>query len=299
MTTAADLTDKTYHVALGPVLNGKITPGDPFWTTFNGSFVNQKLTQLDIAAELYDGHPITTCCNPQWRKAENYRLGQHIGLDFDTEDKRSTIPVLMKDPFIAKYASLIYTTPSHTPDKPRARVLFMLDQPIYQAKNYAMAATALLWIFGTADRQCKDPVRLFYGCKPGAGEMEWLNHELPLEIVKDLIERYRVTGEQQRKRTQRTAPTAYQPADQARIRHALSHINPWSIGYDEWVSVLMAIHSELPGADGLALAESWADGFPNEVEIKWRGFNGSGNGIGKVTVGTLFALAKEHGWEAG
>lgn len=290
-------TDKQYHVALGPVLTGKIPPGDPYWREFNGAFRNVELKQLDIASELYEGRPITTQCDPPWRKAENYALGQHIGLDFDTEDKRSTFKVLLKDSFISKYGSIIYTTPSHTPDKPRARVIFMLDRPIHQARNYTLAASALLWIFGTADRQCKDPVRFFYGCKPGAGEMEWLNNELPLDIVKDLISRYKATGRANHRRVHRGPIRTSGDTDRQKIVDALNHLDPWSVSYNEWVSVLMAIHSEMPGAAGLSLAESWADGKPHEVEQKWRSFDPSGNASGQVTVATLFKLAKDRGWE--
>ena len=251
----------TYHVALGPVLNNKIPHGDPYWQKFNGSFVNSELPQLEIASALYDGRAITTCCDPQWRKTENYQKGQHIGLDFDTEDKRSTIPALMKDTFISRYASIIYTTPSHTPDKPRARVIFLLDVPIFQPRNYTLTAASLLWIFGAADRQCKDPVRFFYGGKPGATEMEWLNNELPLTLVKDLIQRYQKTGATTRREAQRK----YKPgtADEQKIADALKHLDPWQLDYDEWLSVLMAIHSEL-GTGGFSLAESWADGKPGE-----------------------------------
>jgi len=286
--------DNTYHIGIGPALNAKIAHGDPYWFTFNGSFVNKELPQLDIASALYDGHAITTCCNPQWRKTENYKLGQHIGLDFDTEDKRSTIPELMKDSFIKKYASIIYTTPSHTPDKPRARVIFLLDQPIHQPNNYALAATSLLWIFGAADPQCKDPVRFFYGGKPGATEMEWLNNELPVMLVKDLIQRYKSTGTTTRKQTQRN----YTPGttNEQKIADALKHINPWSLDYEEWVMVLMAIHSELPGGNGLSLARSWGDGKPGEVEQKWKGFDSNGNVSGKISIGTLFSFAKDRGW---
>jgi hypothetical protein len=285
--------ENTYHVAIGPALSRKIPPGDSFWRTFNGAFENQQLTQLNVARRLYDGHSITTCCDPQWRKSENYKLGQHIGLDFDTEDKRSSIPYLVKEPFIQKYGSIVYTTPSHTPDKPRARVIFLLDAPIHQAKNYVLAVSALLWMFGSADRQCKDPVRFFYGGKPGACEMEWLEHELPLALVKDMIRRYQVTGNRERRRS------TFQPrdTDQREIVDALKHINPWSISYSEWVSVLMAIHSEMPGPDGESLAEQWADGYKNEVAQKWRSFKDSGNYNGQVTVGTLFALAKANGWQ--
>jgi len=289
--------DDTYHIGVGPVLQGKIPPGSPYWHEFNGSFRNQQLPQLDIASALFDGHAITTCCEPQWRKADNYKRGQHIGLDFDTEDQRSTIPALLKDRFIRRYASILYTTPSHTPDKPRARVLFLLDAPIYQPQNYAMAATALLWVFGAADRQCKDPVRFFYGGKPGACEMEWLGHELPIELVKDLIRRYQATGKAERRRTQRD----YAPgtADERDVVDALKHIDPWRIDYDEWVAVLMAIHSEIPGPRGMSLADMWADGYPGEVEHKWRSFDANGNTSGRVGIGTLFALAKNGGWEHG
>jgi len=285
---------ESYHIAIGPVLQHKIPPGDLYWREFNGSFVNSTLDQVSIASDLYDGHAITTCCNPQWRKAENYKCGQHIGLDFDTEDKRSIIATLMKDPFIDKYGAIIYTTPSHTPDKPRARVIFLLDTPIYQAQNYTRVATALLWIFGAADRQCKDPVRFFYGARPGAAEMEWLNHELPLGLARDLIARYQSTGNATRKRAQR----AYVPgtADEHQIMDALKHIDPWRLDYDEWVAVLMAIHSEL-GSSGLSLAESWAAGNKGEVEQKWRSFHMDGNVSGRVSIGTLFALAKDGGWE--
>lgn len=287
--------DSLYHVALGPSLPGKIPSGDSRWHQFNGSFVNQELPQIDIASALYDGHPITTCCDPQWRKSENYQMGQHLGLDFDTEDQRSTIAMLMKDPFIKKYGSILYTTPSHTPDRPRARVLFMLDTPIRQAKNYTLAAASLLWIFGAADSQCKDPVRFFYGAKPGAAEMEWLGGELPLSLVKDLIQRYQTTGNNMRKQTQHNP--IQRSSDEREVADALRYINPWSLSYDEWVAILMAIHSEFPGPGGLSLADSWADGHPGEVELKWRSFDSSGNVSGRVGLGTLFALAKDNGWE--
>jgi len=283
-----------YRIAIGPVLQSKIAPGDPYWGTFNGAFKNSALDQVTIASDLYDGHAITTCCDPQWRKAENYQCGQHIGLDFDTEDKRSTIQTLLKDSFISKYASILYTTPSHTPDKPRARVIFLLDTPIYQAKNYTLVASALLWIFGAADRQCKDPVRFFYGARPGACEMEWLNHELPLTLARDLIARYQATGNATHKQAQRTFTPG--TADERQVTDALKHIDPWRLDYDEWVAVLMALHGEL-GAGGLSLAESWADGKPHEVEQKWRRFDANGNVSGRVGIGTLFALAKQNGWE--
>jgi hypothetical protein len=283
-----------YHVALGPQLEGKIPYGDPYWSKFNASFENRELDQPAIAAALYDGHPITTQHTNHWRKSENYLLGQHLGIDFDTEDQRSSLATLKRDPFIAKHAAILYTTPSHTPDKPRGRALFLLDTPIHQAVNYTLAATALLWFYSTADRQCKDAARFFYGGRPGACEMEWLGNELPLDVIKDMIKQYQQTGQRARRQAQeRYTP---QTADEADVVSALKVIDAWGIDYDEWVNVLMAIHTEFPGPNGEAIATSWADGKDGEVAHKWRSFNRQGNTTGRVGIGTLFQMAKERGW---
>ena len=287
----------TYKVALSSPLEGKIPTGDPRWGAFNASFRNVELTSNDIAAALYDGCPITTWHKNNWRKIDNYICGQHIGLDFDSEDQKSTIPALMKDPFIKKYASIVYTTPTHRPDAPRTRAIFLLDTPIMQAKNYVAAASALLQMYGSADRQCKDAVRFFYGGKPGACEMEWMENTLPVSLIKDMIAR--VTTRPERKRTERRDYPAG-TADQQRVMDALHHINPWSIDYGEWVSILMALHTEysdpLDRDAGLPIAEAWADGVQDEVRRKWYSFKRDGNISGRVGIGTVFAIAKQHGW---
>jgi len=289
-----DAFDNTYKVAFGPVMTDKLPYGDSRWSWFNSSFENLQLKQDEIASRIYDGRPITTQHANHWRKTENYLMGQHIGIDFDTEDKRSTLPTLCKDPFVNKYGAMVYTTPSHTPDKPRARVLFLLDTPIQQATNYALAATALLWVFSSADRQCKDAARFFYGGRPGACEIEWLANELPLDLIKDLIRRYQNTGKQaQRQLQRRYEPTTTEESD---VVAALRHIDAWGISYDEWLSILMAIHAEFPGDNGLSMANAWAQGRDGEVERKWRGFNAQGNVSGRVGIGTLFAMAKDRGW---
>lgn len=289
-----DVEARTYSVAIGPIQQKKIPYGDPYWPTFNASFENRDLTQTQIASELYDGHPITTQHKNHWRTSANYLMGQHLGIDFDTEDLRSSLPQLGKDSFIHKYGSMIYTTPSHTPDKPRARIIFLLDTPIKQPINYTLTASALLWIFGTADRQCKDAVRFFYGGKPGVCELDWIGNELPLDIIKDLIKRYQQTGQQARKQLH----SRYEPgtASEREVVDALKTIDAIGIGYDEWIAVLMAIHSEFPGANGEAIAESWAQGKPREIEGKWKGFNATGGVLGRVGIGTLFKMAKDAGW---
>jgi len=276
----------THKIAFSRIpLEQKIPPGSSVWPKFNASFENLELDAMEITNRIYCGYPFTTWHSNHWRNAENYLLGQHIGIDFDTEDEQSSLAHLAKDKFVQKYAHIIYTTPSHTPDKPRARVLFLLDTPIQQSKNYGLAATALLWLFGTGDRQCKDSCRFFYGSIDCA--VEYLGNELPLARVIDLIAQYRKTGEQQRRKATKNN---YNPnANETEIASALKRIQPWSIDYDHWLKVLIAIYNEL-GDSGIALAESWAEGIDGEVQRKFSSFRSSAK-TDKITVGTLFAIA--------
>ena len=164
------------------------------------------LTRLDLVEAIYTGHPITTWHRNHWRAGNNFECGQAIGLDFDTEDDRSRLTTLTADKFIARHSALIHTTRSHTPEKPRARVIFL---PILLSSKlqmyYALAAQFLLWLFGAAYRQCKDPMRFWYGA-PGC-EVEYFENVLPIATLKHLIAQYQETGKRERTRQTWTAST--------------------------------------------------------------------------------------------
>lgn len=193
----------THRVAISSwALDHKIPPGSPDWRGFNASFVNRDVTAFDLACQVYDGHAFTTWHKDNWRTTANFVCGQHIGLDFDNGDQSSSLETLRSSQFIGKFASMIYTTPSHTPTAPRARVVFLLDTPIQQAQNYALSAAALLWLFGTADRQCKDAARFFYGSL--RCEMEMFDNVLPLATVKHIIAQYQASGRRELRRQVRT-----------------------------------------------------------------------------------------------
>ena len=197
------MTDPTYRIAVSTwALDHKLAPGAPEWSAFNASFTNQSLTPFDFAHAIYDGHPFTTWHANNWRTSANYVCGQHLGLDFDAGDQTSTLPALLDNPFIHRHANILYTTPSHTPEAPRARVVFLLDTPIMQATNYALAAAALLWLFGTADRQCRDASRFFYGSM--RCEMEMFDNVLSLATVKHIIAQYQASGKREMQRHTRT-----------------------------------------------------------------------------------------------
>lgn len=78
------------------------------------------------------------------------------------------------------------------------------------------------------------------------------------------------------------------------VEELLAHI-PADLSYQDWVSVLMALHERFGGSEeGLALADRWsatgAKYRKGEVAAKWRSFKRNG-----VSWATVPALARQHG----
>lgn len=146
-------------------LDGKLADGDPRWKQFTGSFDNQQLEVVEIANAIYTGHAYCPWQQTQWRASDNFHSAQHIAVDLDTDDTRSSFDTLLHHDLVKMYAGLMHTTPSHTPDTPRARVLFFLDQPITNPEGYRQAVIFLMSQFDGADAACKDPSRFYYGAR--------------------------------------------------------------------------------------------------------------------------------------
>jgi hypothetical protein len=82
----------------------------------------------------------------------------------------------------------------------------------------------------------------------------------------------------------------YSDLNTEKIRHALTFI-PAQLDYDDWLKILMAVHSEYPDSTGIELIESWSPGFSGVVEQKFRSFN-----RGNVTKGTMFYYSRQYGY---
>ncbi len=86
------------------------------------------------------------------------------------------------------------------------------------------------------------------------------------------------------------------PIEEGQAVSMLAAINPDDLEYDDWLRLGMAVKSQLPGGEGLAIWDEWsASGNRykvNECSSRWRGFSDFGTARG----GTLFYLAKQAGW---
>ena len=108
-----------------------------------------------------------------------------VGLDFD----KSLPPEQVREAFI-QYCGFVTTTKSHTPEKPRTRVVLMLDKPML-AKHYATLWTLLRDQAAQhgleADEQCKDVSRFwFHPSRPIDGSTTYFQ---PLDGVKISVDK--------------------------------------------------------------------------------------------------------------
>ena len=120
------------------------------------------------------------------RSQANFLSAQHLVLDFDNGDETCSLDALEADPFIRTHAALLYATLSSTPEAPRSRVLFLLDQPVTDTEIYNNLAKGLVRHFPTSDQTVGEAARFLYGMKPGddyriLGKI--LSNELALSLV--------------------------------------------------------------------------------------------------------------------
>ena len=171
-----------------------------WWRQFNGEFRNFDLPSTEaLIWAIQEGYS-HTAQHSRYRKKDNFICGQHVGLDFDTGDRRSSLSELLKNNFINENASFLHTTESHTKTSPRGRVIFILERPIFSRDKYSLLTEAFAHTFSTtggADSSCRDPVRLFFGSEKC--EVTQLNHVLSLNKAATVISTYKETNMPQRK----------------------------------------------------------------------------------------------------
>lgn len=176
-----------------------------WWREFNGGFKNFDLPSVDhLIWAIQEGYAYTAQHNG-YRRHDNFLCGQHVGLDFDTGDERSSFATLTANKYIRKNASFIHTTPSYTDDEPRTRVVFVLEQAIYTKKKYSILTEAFANKFATsvgADPSCKDPVRLFFGSKDC--RVQKLGNVLSVEAAAEVVIPYK----EQKRRNRSVSPSA-------------------------------------------------------------------------------------------
>jgi hypothetical protein len=253
------------------------------------------LSPLDLVNHITAGMPFAIAhFLDGYRKSSNFIASELIAIDVDGNENNVPLTTeeylaLLQNPFVQQYAFAVIQTASSQDNAYKCRVLFRLSETITDAREYKALVTEVMRHMPYADPAAKDAARAFFGGKPGRPadflapdnclDVAWLHEQLRLH-----------TQAKKTPPSPTSSPPSYSDPDIEQVREALRFIPP-ILDYDTWVSILMAVHSAFPGADGVALIEEWSPGTPGEVERKFASFTQH-----TVTLGTLFHIAKQHGY---
>lgn len=168
--------DQPIDVMINRSIKGKMPKGatKDQWREYNSAFQLLHTTAYGLAKEVYKGYGFCPVYDGR-RKKEYFGEAFHVGVDFDSGDERSSIAYLSTVPVVRDYASFAYTTPSHTEEKPKARVVWVFEESIMDLGSYELLFHALLWKLPQADQGVKDGLRLYFG-SPGC--QVWGNWKL-------------------------------------------------------------------------------------------------------------------------
>lgn len=169
-------TNKRLFDKIAPIHKQHYADGWENKTTTIDALVSSILSGFAFAPQYEDGN----------RKGSKFICSNVIAADFDGT---RTLDDIRNDPYVNAYASFIYTTPSHTAEQPRARAVFICDEPITKAAHYADALLGLAEKLGS-DLTANDGARCFFGSSNA--EVWRYPNVLPADQLNLLIERGRL-----------------------------------------------------------------------------------------------------------
>lgn len=152
---------KALKVAVNRRIINKIEKGDTkSFGLLTRECENVEVTLRELAAIVNDGHPFCAQHRDS-RKNENFICSDVLAVDID--DGMSLSEALELE-FVKQYGGFIYTTPSHTTEHHRFRIVFQTERTITTPAEMTAAYQGLIRKFG-GDEACKDACRAFYGSK--------------------------------------------------------------------------------------------------------------------------------------
>jgi hypothetical protein len=173
------------------------------------------------------------------REESNYISRQLCMVDIDDG---MTIQELFENDFYNEYGAGFYTTARHTDDAHRFRIMFVLEEPEYDALRMRKIIRGLLEIYESGDKSCKDASRIYYGV-PNCVIKEYTDKVLPKLITDELVNMIdRIDNEKVKTQDyQRQYDTQY---DEIYVSQLLSKIAN-NVGnlhgqYDDWLSIAWA-----------------------------------------------------------
>ena len=209
-------------------------------------------------------------------------------------DDGMTIQDLFKDDFYNLYGAGFYTTPSHTDDNHRFRIIFRLERKETDKERYKKIVKGLMSVYNHADAACKDASRLYYGT-PNCEIKDMTNKLLIDDAVESLIEYADILEQQEIEMLQQMPTPNYvqHQYDVDYVEELLNRIQRLTGSlrgeYETWRQIAWATCGTLNVSDAQALMmRHWPDKTKKELQTL-KSFKAS---QAKHKVGTLIHMSK-------
>src|SRR5579872_1494741 len=130
--------EATYPLSINPNISGKPAKSDK--VDLARGFRSIDATPDEIFEHISRGYAIAPQYSGGHRKTSNFIQSGFLAADIDGG---LTLEEAQQHPFVLRNASFIHTTASHTDQHHRLRIVFLLDEPITKAADYAAAQFGL------------------------------------------------------------------------------------------------------------------------------------------------------------
>ena len=127
---------------------------------------------------------------PQWKRPRRieglFKSCQVMALDFDNGESVNDINKQARE--LGLQFNLIHHSFSSTPDHPKLRGIFFLEQEITSFEKARLYSTALAHAFEGADKQCIDVARLYFGSRADSIVSVRSDSEVKMTTLEEIAE---------------------------------------------------------------------------------------------------------------
>lgn len=159
----------------------KVPVSDPHFGMITKTYMNVDVTQEAFAWAINQGFAFCAQHKNQRRASNNFTCAGFTAADIDHGLR---LEEALQQEFVKQYASVAYTTPSHTDEIHRFRIVFETERDITDPKEMRDAYNGVIKKFG-GDPSCTDPCRQFWGSKDSNPQV--LGNILPNSVLEELI----------------------------------------------------------------------------------------------------------------
>lgn len=219
--------------------------------------------------------------NPETKKYDKTRLTEEEGY--------TTYKEVSENEWIKKYALFIYTTPSHTPEWNKFRIVFLLPNVINDIPSYKNAVEIFIKKFNS-DTACKNIDRMFFGsqnCEMVIYDQQITEEELERIMMRDAEEDEGIKVDDKEYQNYHQNNLFEVTPEQA---EKMLECIPREMDYNSWGKVVSAIGNTFDEGTAVRLIESWSPDktYGTAYKIQHRS--------DKPQIGSVIWLATQNGY---